>query len=90
MNDLAGSPIERVKNYLTKLAGISVGSDPNWPVLMDLAQLRHVILHAGGEVGGSSNIEKEVKRIQKLYPNEISIRDRDLVGTPMVFISLPL
>lgn len=90
INDLAGSPIERAKTYLTKLAGISVGSDPRWPVLMNLAQLRHAILHAGGEVGGSINIEKEVKRIQKLYPNEISIWDRDLDGTRVIFISLPL
>ncbi len=63
MNDLAGSPIERAKTYLTKLAGIRVGSDPSWPVLMDLAQLRHVILHAGGEVKDSSNIEEVIERI---------------------------
>jgi hypothetical protein len=90
MNDLAGSPIERAKIYLTKLAGIRVGSDPNWSVLMDLAQLRHVILHGGGEVLGSTNIEKEIKRIQKRYPNEISIEDHDLLGTHEVCISLLL
>ena len=57
---------------------------------MDLAQLRNIILHAGGEVGNSSNIEKEVKRTQKLYPNEISIQDRNLGGTRVVSISLLL
>lgn len=90
MNDLAGSPIERAKTYLTKLAGIRVGSDPSWSALMDFAQLRHVILHAGGEIRGSGNIEKEIKRIQRRYPNEISIEDRDLLGTCEVCISLPL
>jgi len=90
MNDLTGSPMERAKNYLTKLAGIRLGSDPSWPVLMDLAQLRHLILHAGGEVEGSSNIEKEIKRIQKRYPNEISIHDHYLLGTCEVCVSLPL
>jgi len=90
MSDLAGSPIERAKIYLTKLAGIRVGSDPSWSALMDLAQLRHVILHAGGQIRGSSNIEKKIKRIQRRYPNEISIEDRDLLGTCEVCISLPL
>jgi len=90
VNDLAGSPIERAKIYLTRLAGIRVGSDPNWSILMDLAQLRHVILHGGGEVSGSSNIEKEIKRTQSRYPNEISIEDHDLLGTHEVHISLPL
>ncbi len=90
MNDLAGSPIERAKTYLTKLAGIKVGSDPSWPVLMDLAHLRHVILHAGGEVKDSRNIEEVIERIQRQYPNQISIEDRDLLGTREVCISLPL
>ena len=90
MNDLAGSPVERAKIYLTKLAGIRIGSDPSWSVLMDVAQLRHVILHAGGEVGGSGNIKKEIHRIQRRYPNEISIEDRDLLGICEVCVSLPL
>lgn len=67
-----------------------MGSDPSWLVLMDLAHLRHVILHAGGEVAGSGKIEKEIQRMQRRYPNEISIEDRDLFGTCEVCISLPL
>lgn len=90
INDIAGSPIERAKTYLTKLAGIKVGRDPGWSALTDLAKLRHVILHAGGEVGEASNIEKEIARIQKRYPGMLSVEDRDLLGTREVCVSLPL
>ena len=90
INDLSGSPIERAKIYLTKLAGIRVGNDPNWSVLTDLAQLRHIILHAGGEVADNSNIEKDIRRMQSLYPYEISIEDHDLLGIHEVYISLSL
>lgn len=90
MTDLTGRPIERAKVYLTKLAGIRVGSDPQWSTLMDLARLRHIILHAGGEVRDSNKVDEEINRIHKRYPNEISIEDRDLFGTCEVSISIPL
>lgn len=80
-SELSGSAIERSKNYLTKLAKIKVGSDPSWSYMKDLATLRHVILHAGGEIERSGKLKKDICRIQKQYPNEISIQDLGWPGT---------
>lgn len=90
VNDINGSPIERAKTYLTKLAGIRFGDDSSWMAMTDLAKLRHVILHAGGEIGKASDIEKEIARIQKRYPNMLSVEDRDFLGVREVCISLQL
>ena len=87
VNDIIGSPIDKSKSYLTKIAGIQIGDYPGWSQLMDLAKIRHIILHAGGEIV-NSDIEQSIHRIQKQYPNDVHIENRWFGAPDEIRISL--
>lgn len=80
-SELSGSAIERSKNYLTKLAKIKVANHPSWSCMKNLAKLRNVMLHAGGELERSGKLKEDISLILEQYPNEISIQDLGWSGT---------
>src|SRR3989338_2975782 len=76
MNDLRGDPLERAKIYLTKVAGIQVGSDNGWQVLQDLAELRNIIVHRRGRQGADLKDHRSVRQLTERYPDAISLSGR--------------
>ena len=76
MNDLRGDPLERAKIYLTKVAGIQVGSDNGWQVLQDLAELRNIIVHRRGRQGADLKDQRSVQQLTERYPDGISLSGR--------------
>ena len=89
INDLCGDPVERAKTYLTKVARIQVGSDKGWPVLQDLARLRHIIIHRRGRQGSEPKDQKFVQQLTKRYPGEISLCGRRDDAETALEVSLP-
>lgn len=53
-NDLTGSAIERSCKYLTKVAGLAVGSLSGWAALRDVALVRDALVHRGGRLGADA------------------------------------
>ena len=55
VTDLSGSAIERIRTFLTKLAGVSVKDFPEkeWESLQNLQKIRDCIVHAYGHVKDS-------------------------------------
>ena len=76
VNDLRGDPVERAKIYLTKVAGIPVGSDNGWQVLQDLAELRNIIVHRRGRQGADLKDHRSVRQLTERYPDAISLSGR--------------
>ena len=73
VNELRGDPLERAKIYLTKVAGIQVGSDNGWQVLQDLAELRNIIIHRRGRQGSDLKDQRSVQQLTERYPDGISL-----------------
>lgn len=69
INDLRGDPVERAKMYLTKVAGIQVGSDSGWQILQDLAELRNIIAHRRGRQGADQRDQRFVQQLTERYPD---------------------
>jgi hypothetical protein len=90
VKDIAGSPVEKAKTYLTKVVGVPIGKDASWQLLTDLAMLRNTVLHAGGEVDNSSKVASTIKRMERKYPGDISIKTYEWPESRQVHISLRL
>jgi hypothetical protein len=76
VNELRGDTVERGKIYLTKVAGIQVGSDSGWQVLQDLAELRNIIVHRRGRQGADLKNQRSVQQLTERYPDGISLSGR--------------
>jgi hypothetical protein len=64
LTEISGSPIDRARIYLTKLAGLDISGIPEWKHLRTFQKIRNCIAHRYGEVAESSD-ENELRRIVK-------------------------
>jgi len=87
VNEISGSAIERSKTYLTKLAGIRIGNDVSWSGLRDLAKIRNIVLHAGGEIA-RPDLKEDIRRLQAQYPGGILLQEPWLGAPDEIRISL--
>jgi hypothetical protein len=90
VNDLRGDPVERAKMYLTKVAGIQVGSDRGWQVLRDVAEIRNIIVHRRGRQGADPKDQRFVQQLTERYPNEIALSGRRNDPDTELEVSLPM
>ena len=70
-NEITGSAIERTRLYLTKVAQIGVTDLMGWNYLRDIAKVRDVVVHRGGELGSDAADRKSLR--------ELSLRANGLV-----------
>jgi len=90
VNDLRGDSVDRAKTYITKVAGVAVGSDIGWPILQDLSKLRNIIVHRRGRQGSDHKHQQAVRRLTQRYSSEISLSDSDDKPDAEVRVSLSL
>lgn len=84
VDEIKGREIERVKVYLTKVAGISIGQDPGWQELMNLQVLRNVIVHRRGvRPGIGKRHHEDVERMLKLYKGDLTVVPRYTSGSDL-------
>ena len=62
-NDLTGSAIEKVCKYLTKVAGLAVGSLDGWAALRDVALVRDALVHRGGRLGTDTKTRSLLQQV---------------------------
>lgn len=71
-NEITGDAIDRTKTYLVKVIGLPVNENPAWPVLRDIANIRHIIVHAQGVIGDDAKRRDTIKHLKRRYPNDLS------------------
>ena len=62
-NEVAGSPIERSRLYLSKVAGVGVADLPGWGILRDIARVRDVVVHRGGQLGTNASERESLREL---------------------------
>jgi hypothetical protein len=76
--DLKGSPIERAKTFLDKIAMLSLNNQQAWQGLKDLQNIRDCIVHTNGQIEAS----RDKKRLLELCEKRLGIAN--LEGTLMI------
>ena len=70
LSDLHGSPIDKGRTYLTKLAGItSVGDYPEWKDLQMVQKIRNCIVHHYGYLAQEDGHHKNIRAFAKGDPD---------------------
>jgi hypothetical protein len=64
--------------------------DPAWPIIRDIRDLRHLIVHRAGTKGVSVEHRKIAQRLAAAYPTQIVFPDGDWSWYGEVWISLKL
>lgn len=59
--EIHGRPIERARIYLTKVAGLDVSTLGEWKELRDLATVRNILVHNGGEIGRDQKVRAKLR-----------------------------
>jgi hypothetical protein len=72
VTELSGSPIDRVRVYLTKVANVPVQDLPGWTALRDLAKIRDVLVHRGGQLGADPSEREKLRQLALRYPGLLS------------------
>lgn len=76
VREVQGSPIDRAKTYLTKVANIDIANDLGWDELRNLQELRNIIVHRLGKPGASSDDQKNVNRLLEYYSGNLGLDKR--------------
>jgi len=71
-NEITGDAIDRSKTYLVKVIGLPVNENPVWPVLRDMADIRHIIVHDQGVIGDDTKRLDHIKGLKRRYPKDLS------------------
>lgn len=77
-NEISGDAIEKSKIYLVKVMKLPVADTPEWQTLRDIADIRHIIVHNQGAIGGDEKRRKRVEELKCRYPNKLSERIGEL------------
>jgi hypothetical protein len=75
VKDVAGKGIEQSALYLERVLGVPAKTDPAWRALVDLRDLRNLIVHRGGVPGAD---RKTADRLAQAYPGLIEVRKAEL------------
>ena len=62
-NELVGGKTEKIKKYLSKLAGIDISRIQTWSPLKDLEMVRNCIVHNEGKVNNEFKDHEKIKKI---------------------------
>jgi hypothetical protein len=71
--EVNGPPIERTSTYLAKVAGIRVNELEDWQFLRDVARVRDVIVHRGGEIGEDAAERNRLRELCTRYAGLIDV-----------------
>ena len=66
----------RAASRLRRVTGVDVAADDDWPHLLRLEELRHIIVHRGGSVERSDEDRNTVTRLQRHYKGQLWIAKR--------------
>lgn len=88
VGEIAGDPVDRAQTYLTKVAGVAVGSDPAWQELGDLGKLRHLLVHRHGLVGTNEFEHKHIKTLVDRYSPDVGLSGP--LGNPFTELTISL
>ena len=76
VREIQGSPIDRAKIYLTKVANIDVAHDLGWDELRNLQELRNVVVHRLGKPGSGPEDLKSINRLLDHYSGHLGLEKR--------------
>jgi hypothetical protein len=86
-----GGTIDVAVRYLLKIRGVDVKQDPAWDRLMDLQNLRDIIVHRGGTRGESEKHQATFDRLIQRYGPRLAQRENAAADWlySEVWVSLP-
>jgi hypothetical protein len=90
VKEIQGSPIERAKTYLTKVAGIDIVSDLGWKELTNLQDLRNIVAHRLGKPGETARDQEGINRLLECYRGNLVLEKRPDSFEPEVEVSRSL
>ena len=77
--------LDRARKYLKSASGFDVLSDPKWPDLLRLEEIRSIVLHRGGTDGESD--KKRIDRLAAAYPGKLVVAEQPDPYHHHIFIS---
>ena len=89
-SELRGQGVEAAARFLEGIGVFSAQQDKEWPMICDLRDLRHLIVHRGGLKGEADKHRKTALRLAKKYDPHIEFPDREWSWYGEVWISIPL
>ena len=89
-DDIKGRGIEAVATYLTKSGVYDIKHDEAWPTLIDLRELRNLIVHRAGTRGRIEKHQKTADRLAKNYEGHLKYPRDDKDWWNEVWISMEL
>jgi len=74
IKDVAGKGIEQSALYLERVLNVPVKTDSAWRHLVNLQDLRNLIVHRGGVPGASDAARRTADQLAQSYPGLIEVR----------------
>jgi hypothetical protein len=74
---LAGRGIDQAVCYLERVVSLDVKADPSWPKIVDLKELRNIIVHRGGRRGASQEQGATLEGLLRKYPVSLRLQKAD-------------
>jgi hypothetical protein len=88
--DVRGRGIEAATLYLRRLGAFDARQDKAWPIICDLRDLRHLIVHRAGARGHSEQHRQIADRLEKAYEGRLEFPEGDSSWYGEVWISVQL
>lgn len=89
-SDMRGSGIEVSMLYLKRVGVFDTKQDPAWQTIVNLRDLRHLIIHRAGTKGESDDHRKTALRLATAYPGRVMFPDSDWSWYGEVWVSIHL
>jgi hypothetical protein len=82
--------LDRARQHLRSESGFDVRSDPAWPDLLRLEDIRGIVLHRGGSDGESDAERTKVQQLAEIYPGKLQVNDQRDAYHHHIFITKSL